>query len=174
MDWTAIGAGAQVVAAVAVVVSLVYLAVQVKDNTRNLERTVQATRTQGLASICDSFDRWRALLLVPGDLDIWVRGLNDLDSLDREESKRFTIIASTFIWACWFMFHINRQEGLVPDINGLVWQDLFKHPGYREWLLDHRRYHADAFGEFLDDVCQAVGDERYRPGESSSLMPGRH
>ena len=43
MDWGAISAVAEVVAAVAVVVSLIYLAVQIRGNSDLLERTIQAT-----------------------------------------------------------------------------------------------------------------------------------
>ncbi len=114
------------------------------------------------------------MVLVPGNADIWLRGISDLDSLDGTEKIRFNMMASSIIWSCWFMFQINRQEDLVPDINGVVWQDLFKHPGFREWLKDHRRYHADAFGEFLDSVRDVVGDTRYKPGESSSLTAGTY
>ena len=174
MDWNAISAVAEVIAAIAVVMSLIYLAVQIKDNTRHLDRTVQATRTQSIYEICEGFDRWRDMVLLPGNADIWFKGINDLNSLDRTEKIRFNMIASSIIWSCWFMFQINRQENLVPDINGVVWQDLFKHPGFREWLQDHRRYHADAFGEFLDNVRDAVGDTRYQLGESSSLTAGKY
>jgi len=174
MDWGAISAVAEVIAAIAVVVSLIYLAVQIKDNTRHLDSTVQATRTQNSYSICEGFDRWRDMLLSPDGTDIWIRGINDLNALDDKEKMRFNIIAASFIWCCWFMYQINRNEGLVSDINGAVWQDLFKHPGFREWLLEHRRFHADAFGEFLDSVCDAVGDERYESGESSSLTAGTY
>jgi hypothetical protein len=174
MDWGAISAVAEVIAAIAVVVSLIYLAVQIKDNTRHLDRTVQATRTQNSYSICEGFDRWRDMLLSPDGTDIWVRGINDLNALDSKEKMRFNTIAGSLIWSCWFMYQITRNEGLVADVNGVVWQDLFKHPGFREWLLEHRRFHADAFGEFLDSVCDAVGDERYESGESSSLTAGTY
>ena len=174
MDWGAISAVAEVIAAIAVVVSLIYLAVQIKDNTRHLDRTVQATRTQNSYSICEGFDRWRDMLLSPDGTDIWIRGINDLSDLDSKEKMRFNTIAGSLIWSCWFMYQITRNEGLVADVNGVVWQDLFKHPGFREWLLEHRRFHADAFGEFLDSVCDAVGDERYESGESSSLTAGTY
>lgn len=174
MDWNAISAVAEVIAAIAVVVSLLYLAVQIKDNTRHLDRTIQATRTQNSYSICEGYDRWRQMLMSPDGANIWIKGINNLGSLDNEERLRFNTMAGSYIWSCWFMFQINRHEGLVPDINGLVWQDLFKHPGFREWLLEHRRFHADAFGEFLDSVCDAVGDERYGQGDSSSLTEGTY
>jgi hypothetical protein len=172
VDWTALSAIADLVAAIAVVVSLIYLATQIRDNTRHLDKTVQATRLQSTTAIIEGFDRWRDMLLDGDNVDIWARGIDDLGALNRSERMRFDMIASSFIWACWYMYQVNRAEGLVNDINGVVWQDLFRHNGFREWLLDHRRYHADSFGPFLDEVCASVGDARYEPGDSSSLFPG--
>jgi len=59
MDWDAIGAIAEVVAAVAVVVSLIYIAVQVKGNSELLERTIQSNRTQNSQAEIHNFDSWR-------------------------------------------------------------------------------------------------------------------
>lgn len=174
MDWGAISAIAEVIAAVAVVVSLIYLAVQIKDNTKHLEKTTQATRTQSAESMLEGFDRWRNMILNQENAGIWIRGLNDLESLDRPEKLKFNMIASACIWSCWYMYQINRNEGLIPEVNDAVWQDFFKHPGFREWMADHRRYHADDFGEFLDRVREAAGPERYQLGDSSSLTTGKY
>jgi hypothetical protein len=174
MDWDAIGAIAEMVAAVAVVVSLIYIAVQVKGNSELLERTIQSNRTQNTQAVIHNFDSWRKMILETGSADLWFRGINDLGGLDQTEKINFSLIASTLIWSCWSFFQLQKNEGLIADLNEHLWQDLFKHPGYREWLLVHRRYHSDDFGEFLDRVCEVVGDDRYEPGQSSSLIDGQH
>ena len=170
MDWGAIAAIAEMIAAVAVVISLIYIAVQVKGNSELLERTIQSNRTQNSQAIIHNFDGWRKMILETGSGDLWFRGINDLNCLDRTEKINFNLIASTLIWTCWSFYQLQKNEGLIADLNEHLWQDLFKHPGYREWLLVHRRYHSDDFGEFLDRVCEVVGDDRYEPGQSSSLI----
>ena len=174
MDWDATSAIAEVVAAVAVVFSLIYLAVQVRGNSDLLERTIQATRTQNAQSVVENFDAWRRLIIETNNTDLWFRGVNDWKSLDRDERIRFNFIASTLIWDIWFTYQLQSNEGLMADVNSRLYQDLFKHPGFREWLLDHRQYHSDDFGEFLDKVCESVGAARYQPGESSNLFAGQH
>jgi hypothetical protein len=174
MDWGAISAVAEVVAAVAVVVSLIYLAVQIRGNSDLLERTIQATRTQNAGSVIENFDGWRRLILETNSADLWFRGVNDWKSLDRDERIQFNFIASTLIWDIWFLYQLQRNEGLIADVNTRLYQDLFKHPGFRDWLMDHRNYHSDDFGDFLDKVCESVGAARYQPGESSSLFAGGH
>ena len=102
MDWGVVSAVAQVIAAVAVVVSLIYLAVQIRDNTKHLEKTIQATRTQSAGSMLGGFDRWRDMILDQENSDIWIRGLNDLGSLRGAEKLKFNTIASACIWSCWY------------------------------------------------------------------------
>lgn len=174
MDWGTIGAVAEVVAATAVVVSLVYLAVQVRHNSDLLERTIQSTRTQNSQSVIQNFDAWRRVIIETGSSDLWFRGVNDLKSLERDERIQFNFIAATLVWDIWFMYQLQRNEGLFPVVNSLLFQDLFKHPGFREWLLKQRNHHTDDFGDFLDKVCESVGSDRHKPGEFSSLFAGEH
>ena len=79
MDWGVISAVAEVVAAVAVVVSLIYLAVQVRGNCDLLERTIQATRTQNAQSVIENFDAWRRLIVETNRTDLWFRGAIELE-----------------------------------------------------------------------------------------------
>ena len=174
MSWEAIGAIGEVVGAIAVILTLVYLAVQVRGNSELLQRTVQATRTTNSQSVIENYNDWRAALLDGNNTDVWFRGINDLDALDSNERLRFTFLASSFMWNCWFMYQLQLNEGLMADVNARIWQDLFMHPGFRQWLLDHRQFHSDDFGEFLDEACASVGDARFSPGEPSSLIPGKH
>ena len=174
MDWNVISAVAEVTAAVAVVISLIYIAIQVRGNSELLERTIQSNKTQSAQSVIENFDGWRRLILETGSEDIWFRGVNDLASLDRAEKLRFTYLASTFIWTCWSYYQLNQNEGLIADVNEHIFRDMYKHPGFREWMQVQRRFHSDEFGEFLDTVQEAVGDERYRMGEPSSLIPVSH
>jgi hypothetical protein len=174
MDWNAISAIAEIVAAIAVVISLIYIAIQVKGNSELLERTIQSNRTQNSQVVVHNFDNWRKMILETGSADLWFRGINNLEDLDRTEKINFNLIASTLMWTCWSFYQLQKNEGLIADVNEHLWQDLFKHSGYREWLLVHRRFHSDDFGHFLDRVCEAVGEDRYEPGESSSLIDGLH
>jgi hypothetical protein len=112
------------------------------------------------------------MVLIPGNADIWHRGINDLTVLDRTEKIQFNMMASALMWSVWNMYHGQRSEGLMEDINARVWTDLFMSAGFREWVLDHRQYHTDEFGDFLDEVSEAVGDKRHPIGESSSITAG--
>lgn len=104
---------------------------------------MQATRTVNAQSVVENLNGWRTLLVDADTADIWYRGINDLNDLDRTEKIRFNMLASHCVSDCWFMYQLQHNEGLMADVNSNVWQDLFKHPGFREWLLDHRKLYTD-------------------------------
>ena len=83
MNWEAVSAIAEVTGVIAVVISLFYLAVHVKGNTHQLDRSAQANRTQNYQSVNENFNVWRQILAISGVGDIWIRGINDLDDFDR-------------------------------------------------------------------------------------------
>jgi hypothetical protein len=175
LNWEAISAIAEVVGVIAVVISLIYLAVQVKGNTHQLEQSEQANRTQNLQAVCDNYNEWRQMLAVPGNGDIWIRGINDLNGLDHNERVIFNNLANCMFWAGWFMYKIQRHEGLMGDVNANVYRDLFRHPGLRQWIKVGRRTQlADDYGEFLDEVQESVGSDRLKFGEPSSYSQGEY
>ena len=162
------------VGAIAVVVTLIYLARQVRANSEMLSRSVQASRIESSRAVNEGFDRWRSMIVDTESEELWFRGINDLSELNRAELIRFTMIASTFIWNCSFMYQQQRTEGLYPDVNEQLWQDLFVHPGFREWLNEHYQFFSHDFGDFLREAEAAVGTHRLKPGKPSSLLPGKH
>jgi hypothetical protein len=160
------------VGAIAVVATLVYVALQVRAAANQVEHTLQATRTQNAQSVCFNFNTWRQMVLDGDNTRIWYQGINDLDALNEGEKQKFFIMAGALDWNCWFMHKMHADEGLLDDVNNHLYRDQFLHPGYRAWLMTHRQTHTDDYGRFLDQVAESVGDERLKAGEFSSLSPG--
>ena len=175
MNWDALSAIAEVIGVIAIVISLVYLAVQVKGNTEQIERAAQANRTQNWQAVTENFNVWRQMLAMPGNADIWIRGINDLDGLSRDEKIVFNNLANSVFWSGWFMYHIQRSEGLMGDVNVNAYRDMFRHPGLRKWIASSRQAQlGDDYGEFLDRVKESVGSERLKEGEASSYSQGEY
>ena len=172
MNWEIISVVTEVVGTITIVVTLIYVLMQIRLNSHQLERTVQATRTQNWQSVAVNFNTWRDMVLASNNADIWLRGLNDLNNLNSVEKMKFNMIAGSYIWTCWYVFQIQKNEGLMGDANNHLYRDLYKHEGYRDWLSVNKKLHSDDFGDFLDEVERTVGTERYQIGESSSLTAG--
>lgn len=86
MNWEAIGAVGEIVGALAVVLTLVVLVVQVRHSTRVMGESNQFQRSAALDRHSDSISRWRGRLMEHSDLaEIWLAGRNDtvLDEVAR-------------------------------------------------------------------------------------------
>ena len=55
MNWEAIGAISQMIGALAVVVSLVYLALQIRQNTKQLEQNERVSRAASVSASATSY-----------------------------------------------------------------------------------------------------------------------
>ncbi len=90
MNWEAIGAVGEIVGAVAVVLTLVYLAVQLRQNTAAVSTSTYESVTSGFNSVNE---------VVVGDAevaDIFYRGTVNPESLSPAEGIRFS-----FLMRCW-------------------------------------------------------------------------
>ena len=130
MNWEAIGATAEVVGAISVVVTLVYLAIQVRANTRSNEA----------ASVQHMLDGARDHTINPnvvnGEVpDIMSRGLTSVDQLKPAEKVRFMWILVEHALQLQNVLNL-RNRGLLSETDYNTWLvyagSLMRTPGGKE------------------------------------------
>jgi hypothetical protein len=137
------------VGAVGVIASLVYLALQIRQNTKSTRTAMYQAATR------DMFD---AADLIASDADlnsIWFRGNRDFDSLSREEKRRFAA----------YMFSLLRRyanalhQTNAGMIDGEWWVEAsdsleytISHPGFQTWWKEGQSLFPLEFREFIDQV----------------------
>ena len=93
MNWDALGAIAEMVGGIAVIISLIYLAVQMRLGTQELARNAEASRLAAFERNIESGNRIRELLMLNPDLAaIYAKGARKLDLLDEGELFRFGML----------------------------------------------------------------------------------
>jgi len=86
VNWEAISAIGQLMGAIAVVISLNYLASAVRSNTR-------ATRDASMRWVSDNYTRWIKQISGNPDLsELYYRGIHDFESLKGAELVRFSAL----------------------------------------------------------------------------------
>jgi hypothetical protein len=91
LNWDAVGAIAESVGAVGVIATLLYLAAQIRANTRSVRASTRQETEGGARQL-------NLALVQDAELSrIWSSGLLDFHSLPREEKIRFGRIASMFL-----------------------------------------------------------------------------
>ena len=149
MNWEAINAIAQLVSSIGVVISLLYLAVQVHRSTRIAKLAAQDAATTALREVTRPFAE-------NADVEkIWRKGLEDLSVLSVDEKARFFHVAFQFLKAM-ETIHFHYIYGLMEEQVWRGWRNLYEHyldsPGLNHyWQLRHYLF-SDRFQEFVANL----------------------
>ena len=157
MNWEAFGAIAEMIGGIAVLVTLVYLALQVRQNSVLLE---QSTKTARQSILRNQTDRYIANChFIAGDsgiCGIYQRAMKDPSSVTREEWWRF----GTYMYGMFkdyeemFLFASEDQD------SAHRWADAQRHivfylspaGGRKWWRSNAKELFAVTFIEFVDDL----------------------
>jgi hypothetical protein len=156
MNWEAISAVAQLVGSLAVVISVLYLAVQLRSSTRVARVAAQDAAAAALRDVTKPFMENAELGRV------WRAGLENLDSLSAEDQARFFHAAYQFMKAL-ETIHYHYVYGLLDVQLWEGWRELLQHyvatPGIHYYLTERGAVFSRRFREFvaqLEPVSQRM------------------
>ncbi len=146
-DWASV---AEITSTVAVVASLVYVGVQVSENTI----AVRQSAHQAMAD----YDREQSALLVTDATlrEVVMRGEEDVTSLTRDERRQFYEFA-THLFTPWESAFVNHENGLVDEQMWLAWDGYFQllisgKDGYTTFWNDTRLQWDARFMAHIDAI----------------------
>jgi len=155
VNWEAIGAVGEIIGALAVVASLAYLAVQIRQNTRQVTEQNLSNRMNSLTAVGNGFTAFRTRITSSEALSaLWAKGSSDLTALNAEERQRFDLLCVDFFWA-WGLPWLYVQQGVFDKE---FWDftsanlPLYAHPGIRAWWSssEHRSEYPKEFVRLVD------------------------
>jgi len=115
VNWDAVGAIAELLGAAGVIISLLYLAAQIRHNTRELDERNRSYRQISLDETAKRYTSFRDNVRHDSELaSIWHRGRRDLDELDEVERLQFDYLAIEMFW-CWGMLYLYRQQNVIDE-----------------------------------------------------------
>ena len=152
MNWDAISAGAEILGAIAVVASLVYVGKQVAQNTAMM-RVGAASET-----LEKDFELTNPILESAELADIWSKGDHRLDELSEADRQRLIFFERRAIMLWHHNFEL-RNQGLFPDAN---WHN-------QNWIIRNigqRQSCREAWSLFRDSFEGSF--QKYREGHFGS------
>ncbi len=156
MNWDAINAISQFVSSIAVVLSVLYLGIQVHRSTRIAKVAAQDAAASAVRDVTNTFMENAEMSR------IWGAGLEKIDALSAEDQARFFHATHQFLKAL-ETIHFHYLNGLMDEQLWLGWQELLRHyitaPGVEQyWKLRHSLFSA-RFREFVSTL-EPVRDRR--------------
>ena len=158
MNWEAISAIGQIVGAIAVVISLIYLATEVRSNAR-------ATRLAATRSTLDSLYRLIQQITEHPDLaELRSRGFDDFESLEGTDRARFFSYMHGLFRNMEDVYYLHLRGHLDPHFwRGLeaVMRDVNTRPGVQAWWRSYSRYFGgEEFAKFINQLQQTANPPR--------------
>jgi len=147
MNWDAVSAVSEIIGAVGVVVTLVYLAVQIRNNTK-------AVRAATYDSFVAQFRDWNAPLRANPELSAqFAIQIEEIDKLDERARKHATHVFFDFLKLAENL-HYQYRMGMIDDSLWSGWDTFFHHylsaPGM-VWYWERRRDFCDPeFRKWVD------------------------
>ncbi len=164
MNWEAVGAIGEIVAAVAVVFSFVYLAAQIRQNTQQVEEQCRTQRQNSVLGARSAFTEWRGLVIQDATIAaLWKRGTEDLALLTEGERVQMDFLLVDFFWA-FATIWLQMSEGLADESFWKIARSnvvLYSGPGTRDWWSSspHRSEYPDGFVKSIDLVFEFENSE---------------
>jgi hypothetical protein len=151
MDITTLAAWGEFLGGIAVVVSLIYLASQIRQNSRLMQISSTVTLGESDIAICQ-------MLVNDSEISrIFRQGTEDRESLPEAERDRFDAWVDMIMRIFQRSYFIAQDGALKPAIwqgekRGNAW--IIQQPGSRQWWDENRNFYSDEFGSFLDGLIR--------------------
>jgi hypothetical protein len=155
----------QIIAAFAVVASLLFVALEVRNSTRESRHRAGE----------EAYQKLRAVQLeVAGNADlarIWANGIHDFSALESLDRTRFLLLTHVLFknWESVFLAHVDgRVSHELSESTEVMAVDLLGYAGVQAAWSARKRYFHRAFRAHLDGKIDAL------PSSVDSVLPYEH
>jgi len=159
MNWDAVSAIAGLLGAIGVIITLIYLSAQIKQNNNQLS---------GAATTAVYEYQRKLVELLTEDTELYkiaLRGNEDLNSLNEWEKQRFTLWC-LYETGMWEMCHQQYKQGVLDESIYLgkvkYWMQLHSSPGRREWWNMHSAMHSNEFYKDISAQLESIPVRKLR------------
>ena len=147
MSLNELGNIGEFLSSIAVIISLIYLAIQIKKNT-------ETERTSTYQSVVSDFGALNGRMASTPELSyLIVRALENFSDLNPDEKAR----ASQILFACFHYFenmYYQYRKGYLEKEVWLGWERImlsyYARPGFQSWWAIRRDVFSDSFATFLE------------------------
>jgi len=157
MDWAAIGAIGEIIGALGVIVTLGYLAHQIRQNTAQLEQNERTAIAAAVSVSATNYRENRRYIYTDPDVaTIVLNGLSDPNGLDELSQYRFRLIVQNTMDALWDLY----SQTVITDFSPETWKTqgvglvrrVFMTKGGSWFWRNHRDEYTEEFRDEIDRI----------------------
>src|SRR5215831_6710976 len=155
MNWEMLAAIGQLAAVIVGIPSIIYLALQIRAQTKERHQSVVNALTMQWGDLTKSFHDNAEFCAV------YLRGVQCFADLDAVSKLRFSSFLNRFFKNFQAMFFSHRDGVL----NASLWSevertmsDFIAYPGLQQWWQTRKHWHTEEFGRVVDAII-ARGDQ---------------
>jgi len=149
MNWEMLSAIGQMVAAACVIPSLIYLAVQIREQNKERRRAGINILTAQWSDLVKSAQENREFAV------LFLQGMRSFDGLDAPDKLRFSAFFTRYTRNFEGMFIYYRDGALEKALWNEVertMSDYFAYPGVREWWATRKHWLTDEFRAVVEAI----------------------
>jgi hypothetical protein len=160
MNWEAIGAISEAVGVIAIFVSLIYVAVQIRQSTVQFSRGIEATQLAAFERNIESGNRIRELFILNPELsELMLKGYMSYIDLEKHEKFRFGMLLRNIfsgMQGAYIRQLSVEHDPLEFEGSARIMDEILVNRGAREWLEFNTPDWRPAFKDFVDERLAAV------------------
>jgi len=149
INWEMLAAIGQLAAVLVGIPSLIYLAVQLREQTKDRHQSAVNVLTVQWS------DLTKSLHDDPELGAIFLRGLHSFKDLDAVAKLRFSAFFNRFLKNFQAMYFAHKRGILTDEL----WEeidrtmsDFIAYPGWQQWWLTRKHWHTDEFARVIDGI----------------------
>ena len=135
MNWEMISAVGQMLGAIGVIISIIYLAAQIRNQNKESQRAAMNVLTSHWS------DLNRTIVENPDLAALWLRALQSFDELDSTSKLRFSA-------------HLGRFLRTADSL-------YLAYPGFQRWWATRKHWHTDEFCALIERHIQTAQPKIY-------------
>ena len=162
MTWDAIGAVGEIIGAVAVVISLVYLASQLRHSNELARENAYRELQRDIGQIMSELNR------DPGLHTIWREALYDQKAVSDSDRERLGFVLSQLFGTLNTAHHSSRRDHELREFVDYRINIILENPIIRDWWKRQRMQQPNPFRSLVDSRIAAIEQSRITKSEKST------
>lgn len=162
MSWQDLGSIGEMISAIAVVISLVYLGFQIRQNTSQIDQNTKAAQASAFdSSILHTMTARQAIFDDADVSRIYYEGAIDPEALTNQDRMRYRLLVHNILWAIWNLQSQAQVGGMASETQQaqlVILKRVMSTKGARWFWSNYHDEFGESFQSVIGDILAEIGE----------------